>query len=138
MTQTATPNNVETLISEQLREVARDAIKDGLDVYISPPTASFPVPKSHFYVSDGNRIGYCEYSRTHGIVFSTVHMPSTSVGTGARVSDGWAYFPGIIREVRASLAYAPEWWRAGTVEKYMNFDHFNRRMHKGALIKVTL
>ncbi len=138
MTDTATKNNVDTLISEQLREVARDAIKDGLDVYISPPTASFPAPRNHFYVSDGTRIGYCEYSRTQGIIFTTVHMPSTSNGTGARVSEGWNYFPGIIREVRASLAYVPDWWRSGVVEKYMNLDHFNRRMHKGALIKVTL
>ena len=138
MTTLTAPLSVEFMLCPELQETARDAIKDGLKVFVSELSQHWPGKKRSFYVTDGTRIGSIEYSGPAGIKFATVHMAGRGNGTGAIVSDGWQYHDGIIAKVRESLAHVPDWWNHGRVEKYTDFDHFNKAVHKGKLIEVTL
>jgi hypothetical protein len=128
--------SVEFALCPELQETARDAIKDGLEVYVSPLSQHWPGRKSGFYVTDGTRIGSIEYSGPAGIKFATVHM-ATGNGTGAIISDGWVHHDGIIAKVRETLAHVPDWWCHGRVKKYTDFKHFNRVVHKENLIQVS-
>lgn len=42
---------------------------------------------SYIYITDGLRVGYCQFNRAEGESFSTVHKPCKEYGTGFRVES---------------------------------------------------
>ena len=88
-----------------------DSIKaQGLQVY-GPEELS-----SYVFFTDGTRIGYAQNARVEGISFSTVHKPSSQVGTGFKVDS-----------MQGALDHSPAWAYGrdrSAVVKYKDFAEF--------------
>lgn len=114
-------------IREELHPLIKDAIKLGYKVFA--PTEGLRDKVEYVYFTDGTRIGYCEYNQLEGFCFSTVHKPSRQNGTGGSVVRGLDYYEGIADYIPQSMAYVPSWWNCGQVEKYRDFEQFNKNRH---------
>jgi hypothetical protein len=91
-----------------LEEMIKDAKLAGLDVLIPEK------PTSYFWVTDGQRIGYCEANSLKGPIFATVHKPCRHAGTGYRAH-------GMIE----ALSHSPYWASTDRpVIKYRNAAEF--------------
>ena len=69
---------------------------------------------SYIYITDGIRVGYCQFNNVGGESFSTVHKPCKSNGTGFMVDHMDDVF--IVK---------PQWISGSTtVNKYKSFENF--------------
>jgi len=69
---------------------------------------------SYIYITDGIKVGYCQFDRVQGESFSTVHKPCTSNGTGFGVDT-----------MEQTLINKPNWIvSSSAVIKYKSIDDF--------------
>lgn len=89
--------------------------ENGLFVY-------FPEePDTYFYFTDGVNIGYCQYERSAGFSFSSVHIPNTQCGTGFGISK----HVGDPKTYHAMESFHhPSWAHRYTIKKYKDFGEF--------------
>jgi hypothetical protein len=91
-----------------LEKMIKDAKLAGLGVIIPEK------PTSYFWVTDGQRIGYCEANLTKGPLFATVHKPCIHAGTGYKAHD-----------MSEALNHSPYWARTDRpVVKYRDAAEF--------------
>lgn len=89
----------------------------GFDVYMRKNTDTY------LLFTDGTRIGYMQVERFGGYSFSTVHVPSTSHGTGFQIGRHEDDFTKA--DLMACFAIAPERaYRAHEVRKYKDMAHY--------------
>ena len=62
---------------EGIKELIKEAKAKGYRVFSPEKLTSY-----FWFVSDDEKIGYCQYSRIGGLSFATVHKPCTANGTG--------------------------------------------------------
>ena len=87
--------------------------KEGFQVY-GPEKLT-----SYVFFTDGERIGYGQYTRMEGIHYTTVHKPDMQTGTGFRAQDA-----------QAALGFAPHWVHPSdrmSVIKYRDFAEFKTK-----------
>ena len=72
---------------------------------------------TYVWFTDGERIGYAQYSDMEGVKYSTVHKANTTTGTGFHAQDA-----------KAALGFAPHGASdTSTVRKYRDFAEFQRK-----------
>lgn len=93
---------------DELKNLIIEAKKQGFKVY-APKNLS-----TYFYITDGEKIGYCQHNKTRGSSFATVHKPNRTTGTGFAASS-----------FNESLTFAPSWANGlASVQKYANWQEF--------------
>ena len=91
-----------------LEEMIKDAKLAGHSVLIPEE------PTTYFWITDGQRLGYCQADRLRGPVFSTVHKPCKHAGTGYDA-----------RDMTEALSHRPAWaMHDAPVIKYQNAAEF--------------
>lgn len=74
---------------------------------------------TYVWFTDGERIGYSQYSNMEGVKYSTVHKANKYTGTGFSAQD-----------VQAALSFAPNWASESdrmSVVKYRDFAEFQSK-----------
>ncbi len=91
-----------------------DSLKErGLQVY-GPEKLT-----TYVWFTDGERIGYGQYSNMEGVKYSTVHKANKYTGTGFSAQD-----------TKAALGFAPHWSSESDrqlVVKYRDFAEFQSK-----------
>jgi len=77
---------------DELKRMIDDAKAQGLQV-IGPEELT-----TYFWITDGQRLGYCQADRLRGPTFSTVHKPCKHAGTGYKAAT-----------MDEALIYRPQW-----------------------------
>lgn len=89
-----------------IKEVIDDLKKQGFKVYGPDPLTTYV-----WFTDNGKRVGYAQYSRFEGALYSTVHKPCQQCGTGFMVSTA-----------RKALCHVPEWAAAADVNAVRKYD----------------
>ena len=106
-------------------EIAKAVQAAGFDVYMK----NGDVDKyTWLFYSDPatGAIGYLQKPYFgDGVDISTLHKPTTSIGSGFRALENVAV---TAENLRAGLAVAPPWWRGSTdnVRKYADIEQYRR------------
>jgi hypothetical protein len=71
-------------------------------------------PTTYFWITDGQKIGYCQADDFKGPIFSTVHKPCTHAGTGYSAKD-----------MNEALSHRPQWvTNDKQITKYKSAEEF--------------
>lgn len=96
---------------DEVKNLINEAKKQGFTVY-APKNLS-----TYFYITDGEKIGYCQHNHMRGPSYATVHKPNKTTGTGFAA-----------KSFNEALTFAPPWaYNLGHVKKYANWQEFAKK-----------
>jgi len=117
--------SINILKGDSIKDFACLLLDNGMQVFTIIYSSGSP---TYIYFSDGVNIGYAQEGRWGGVRISTVHIPTSGIGTGFGLQGDFESIAApTVQDAKKAFVIAPNWAKKSDrhkVKKFKDVNHY--------------